>query len=67
MIIRGANGAITRNGGCTVLDMRELLHLMTRCERLTLIRLLEAYNEAEKLDQITASVKAPKRASTRVK
>lgn len=29
--------------------MRELLHLTTRRERLTLIRMTEAYNEDEKL------------------
>jgi len=49
MIIRGANGAITRQDGCTILNVRQLMHLMTRRERLTLLRMLEAYNEDEKL------------------
>lgn len=63
MIIRGANSAITREEGCALLDMRQLMHLLTRRERLTLIRMLEAYNEDEKRATISARAAAPKRAT----
>ena len=52
MIIKGANAAITRDGSCTILDLRELMHLMTRRERLTLIALAERYNATEKSEDI---------------
>ena len=47
MIIRGANGAVTRQGGETVIDMGELLACMTRRERVRLISMIERYNTEE--------------------
>lgn len=47
MIIRGVNAAVTREGGCTVLDMAELMHLLSRRERQRLIAMCERYNRDE--------------------
>jgi hypothetical protein len=47
MIIRGANGAVTRQGGETVIDMAELLACMTRRQRVQLISMVERYNQEE--------------------
>ena len=61
MLIRGVNAAVTHEGGCTILDLAELLHLLTRRERLQLIRMLETYNEDEKLDALKAYARASAR------
>lgn len=47
MIIRGANGAVTRQSGETVIDMAELLGCMTRRERVRLLSMVERYNTDE--------------------
>lgn len=49
MLIKGANSAITRDGGITVLDLRALLHCMSRRERIALAAMIAHYNEDEKL------------------
>lgn len=51
MIIRGYNPAVTRRQGETIIDAAEMLTCMSRSERLRLIRMIEAYNEAEKKAQ----------------
>lgn len=53
MLIRGANSAITRENGATVLDVAELLHLLSRSERLRLIRMCERYNDDEQRAKLT--------------
>lgn len=47
MIIRGANSAVTRQGGETMIDMDDLLFCMTRRERVGLILMIARYNEDE--------------------
>lgn len=47
MKIKGVNAAVERHGGATVLDMAELLHLLTRAERIRLIAMCHRYNEDE--------------------
>ena len=65
LIIRGANSAITREDGCTVLDLHELLPLMTRRERIKLIRMLEAFNTAEQRQNAERVTSANRRAKER--
>jgi hypothetical protein len=47
MIIRGANTAVTRQGGETLIDMAELLTCLSRRERLRVAAMIERYNEEE--------------------
>ena len=47
LIIRGANTAVTRNGGETVIDMAELMTCLTRRERLKVAAMIERFNEEE--------------------
>ena len=64
MIIRGVNSAITRERRCTILDVKELLHLMTRRERMHLIRWLETYNDDEKLEYAATRKRIAQRYTT---
>ena len=47
MKIKGVNAAVERHGGATVLDLEELLHLLSRRERIRLIAMCERYNRDE--------------------
>lgn len=67
MIIRGVNSAVTREGGCAILDVKELLHLLTRRERMHLIRWLEAYNDEEKLEYAATTKRIAQRYRTNFK
>jgi len=52
MIIRGANSAVTRRSGETIIDMQELLFCMTRRERLAFVNVIDYFNETEKQSQM---------------
>jgi hypothetical protein len=47
LIIRGANTAVTRQSGETLIDMADLLMCMTRRERLKIMAMIERFNEEE--------------------
>lgn len=61
------NSAVTREDDCTVLDIQALLHLLTRRERLHLIRMLETYNKDEKLEYAATTKRIAQRYKTNFK
>ncbi len=48
MFIKGANTAVTRENGQTIIDAMELLECMTRRERIALAKMIDFFNEEEK-------------------